>query len=131
MDAKLEVVRVPVADIDRAKRFYAEGLGFAVDLDHQIAPEMRLVQLTPLGSGCSIHLSTENLGMAPGSLKALQLVVDDIEAAHGELVGRGLDVSEIHHYEGIEQQPGRGGPWNSFVTFDDPDGNSWVIQERP
>ena len=131
MDWKLEVVPVPVKDVDRAKRFYSEQVGFVVDLDTQISDEMRLVQLTPPGSGCSIHLSRGILSMPPGVLEGLQLVVSDIEAARSELVERGVEVSPVQHMEGGAWVEGRGGEWNSFVFFSDPDGNGWVLQEGP
>jgi len=132
MDWKLEVVVVPVTDIDRAKQFYSEQVGFVVDHDTRIAEGVRVVQLTPPGSGCSIVIG-EGMGndMAPGSLKGLQLVVDDIDAAHSQLLEGGVPVSPVVHFEGAEQVEGRGGPWNSFVFFNDPDGNSWAVQERP
>ncbi len=131
MDWKLEVVPVPVTDVDRAKRFYGEQVGFVVDLDTRIGDEMRLVQLTPPGSACSIHLSSGILGIQPGILEGLQLVVSDIEAARAELVERGVEASPVRHMEGGEWVEGRGGRWNSFVFFSDPDGNGWVLQERP
>ena len=131
MDWKLEVVPVPVKDVDRAKRFYSEQVGFVVDLDTQISDEMRLVQLTPPGSGCSIHLSRGILSMPPGVLEGLQLVVSDIEAARSELVERGVEASPVQHMDGGEWVEGRGGEWNSFVFFSDPDGNGWVLQEGP
>ena len=132
MDWKLEVVPIPVSDVDRAKTFYNEKVGFVVDLDTRISDEMRLVQLTPPGSGCSIHLSTGILEkMLPGVLEGLQLVVSDIEAARSELVERGVEASAVQHMEGGEWVEGRGGEWNSFVFFSDPDGNGWVLQERP
>ena len=131
MDWKLEVVPIPVSDVDRAKRFYAEQVGFVVDLDTRIGGGARLVQLTPPGSGCSIHLSTGILNMPPGILEGLQLVVSDIEAARSELVARGVEVGPVQHMEGSEWVEGRGGEWNSFVFFRDPDGNGWVLQERP
>ena len=131
MDWKLEVVPVPVTDVDRAKHFYSEQVGFVVDLDTQISDEMRLVQLTPPGSGCSIHLSRGILSMPPGVLEGLQLVVSDIEAARSELIQRGVEASPVQHMEGGEWVEGRGGEWNSFVFFSDPDGNDWVLQERP
>jgi predicted enzyme related to lactoylglutathione lyase len=131
MDWKLEVVPVPVSEVDRAKRFYSEQVGFAVDLDTQIGDGMRLVQLTPPGSGCSIQLSSGILNMPPGVLEGLQLVVSDIEAARTELVERGLETSPVQHMEGGEWVEGRGGEWNSFVFFSDPDGNGWVLQEGP
>ena len=132
MDWKLEVVPIPVSDVDRAKTFYNEKVGFVVDLDTRISDEMRLVQLTPPGSGCSIHLSTGILEkMLPGVLEGLQLVVSDIEAARSELVERGVEASAVQHMEGGEWVEGRGGEWNSFVFFSDPDGNGWVLEERP
>ena len=132
MDWKLEVVVVPVADIDRAKHFYSEQVGFVVDHDTRISEGVRVVQLTPPGSGCSVVIG-EGMGndMAPGSLKGLQLVVDDIDAAHEQLVAGGVPVSPVVHFEGAEQVEGRGGPWNSFIFFSDPDGNGWAVQERP
>jgi hypothetical protein len=131
MDWKLEVVQVPVTDVDRAKRFYSEQDGFAVDLDTRISDEVRIVQLTPPGSGCSIHLSTGILNMPPGVLEGLQLVVSDSEAACSELVERGVEASPVQHVDGGEWVEGRGGEWNSFDFFSDPDGNGWVRQERP
>ena len=131
MDWKLEVVVIPIRDVDRAKQFYSEQVGFAVDLDTQINDEVRFVQLTPPGSGCSIVIGTGMVDMAPGSVKGLQLVVSDIEAARSQLVERGVEVSPIQHYEGAVLVEGRGGKWNSFIFFNDPDGNGWVVQERP
>jgi catechol 2,3-dioxygenase-like lactoylglutathione lyase family enzyme len=129
MDWKLEVVTIPVTDVDRAKRFYSEQVGFVVDLDTRIGDEVRLVQLTPPGSACSIHLNT-GLDMSSGSVKGLQLVVPDIEAAQAELVERGVEVSPVQHMDDGVWIEGRGGGWNSFVFFSDPDGNGWVLQER-
>jgi predicted enzyme related to lactoylglutathione lyase len=131
MDWKLEVVIVPIRDVDRAKRFYSEQVGFVVDHDTRINEEMRVVQLTPPGSGCSIVIGTGIVDMPPGSVKGLQLVVSDIEAARSQLVERGVEVSPIQHYEGAVLVDGRGGPWNSFIFFSDPDGNGWVVQEHP
>ena len=132
MDWKLEVVIVPVADIDRARQFYAEQVGFVVDHDTRISDGVRLVQLTPPGSGCSIVIG-QGMGndMTPGAIKGLQLVVDDVDAAHTQLVAGGVAVSPVSHFEGAALVEGRGGRWNSFVFFSDPDGNSWVVQERP
>ena len=132
MDWKLEVVVVPVADIDRAKYFYHEQVGFVVDHDTRISDSVRVVQLTPPGSGCSIVIGM-GMGndMRPGSLKGLQLVVDDVDAAHAQLVERGVAVGPIRHFEGVNLVEGRGGRWNSFVFFSDPDGNSWAVQKRP
>ena len=131
MDWKLEVVPVPVSDVNRAKTFYSEQAGFVVDLDTRIGEEVRLVQLTPPGSGCSIHLSTGILDIPPGVLEGLQLVVSDIEAARAELVERGVEASPVQHLDDGVWYEGRGGDWNSFVFFSDPDGNGWVLQERP
>ncbi|GAA3688403.1 VOC family protein [Nonomuraea antimicrobica] len=128
MDWKLEVVSIPVADVERAKRFYSEQLGFVVDHDTQISPGARVVQLTPRGSACSVVIGAPAGGVAKG----LQLVVPDIDAARAELAGRGVEVSAVQHYErdGTLAE-GRGGRWNSFVFFNDLDGNGWVLQERP
>ena len=131
MDWKLEVVVVPIRDVDRAKQFYSEQVGFVVDLDTQINDEVRFVQLTPPGSGCSIVIGTGMVDMAPGSVKGLQLVVSDIEAARSQLVERGVAVSPIQHYEGTVLVDGRGGKWNSFIFFNDPDGNAWTVQQSP
>ena len=131
MNWTLEVVVVPVTDVDRAKRFYAEQVGFAVDLDTRIGDGMRLVQLTPPGSACSIQLSSGLFDVAPGSVQGLQLVVPDAAAARAELVERGVAASPIRHMADGAWRDGHGGDWNAFVFFDDPDGNSWVVQERP
>jgi catechol 2,3-dioxygenase-like lactoylglutathione lyase family enzyme len=131
MDWKLEVIVVPVSDVDRAKRFYADQLGFVVDVDHQATETVRVVQLTPPGSACSITIGTGLVDSAPGSLKGIQLVVDDVEAARGHLEEHGVEVSPIRHVEDGVWVDGRGGRWNSFIFFDDPDGNSWTVQERP
>lgn len=131
MDWKLEVVPIPVTDVDRAKRFYSEQLGFVVDLDTQIGDEVRLIQLTPPGSACSIHLNAGLTKVPPGMLEGLQLIVDDIEAAHSQLVARGVEVGSVQHMENGAWVDGKGGDWNSFVFFSDPDGNGWVLQERP
>jgi catechol 2,3-dioxygenase-like lactoylglutathione lyase family enzyme len=132
MDWKLEVVIVPVADIDRARQFYETQVGFVVDHDTSVGDSARIVQLTPPGSGCSIVIG-RGMGadMPPGSLRGLQLVVDDVDAAHAQLAERGVDVSPVCHFEGATRVEGRGGRWNSFVFFSDPDGNSWTVQERP
>jgi catechol 2,3-dioxygenase-like lactoylglutathione lyase family enzyme len=131
MDYKLELVPIPVADVDRAKAFYSEKVGFVVDVDHQPNEQFRIVQLTPPGSACSIMVGKGTITTAPGSVQGLQLVVDDIEAAHAELRSRGLDIGSIRHFENGEWFDGKGGPWNSFAFFDDPDGNGWALQERP
>ena len=131
VDFRLEVIPIPVSDVDRAKRFYSEQAGFVIDLGTQIADEMRLVQLTPPGSPCSIHLSTGILDMPPGVLEGLQLVVPDIAAARAELLQRGVEISDVQHFDGRDWKPGGAGDWNSFAFFSDPDGNGWVLQERP
>jgi catechol 2,3-dioxygenase-like lactoylglutathione lyase family enzyme len=131
MDYKLEVVVVPVSDVDRAKAFYSEQVGFVVDVDHQPNEHFRVVQLTPPGSGCSITIGKGVAESPPGSLKGLQLCVADIEAARSELVARGVPVSAIQHHDGTGFVDGKGPDWNSFMFFDDPDGNSWSIQESP
>ncbi len=118
MDWRLELVAVPVSDVDRAKRFYTEQLGFAADHDHQVTDELRFVQLTPPGSGCSIALGTGIVDTAPGSLQGLQLVVADIEAAQAQLAERGVEVTDVQHFD-----------WGSFVFFSDPDGNGWSVQQ--
>ena len=133
MDWKLEVVVVPVSDVDRAKRFYSEQVGFNVDVDRSMNDDMRVVQLTPPGSACSVTIG-KGLGAGePGSLKGLQLVVSDVAAARAELVGRGVDVTPVRPVDESsgEWSDGPGGPWNSFIFFDDPDGNSWTVQEKP
>jgi catechol 2,3-dioxygenase-like lactoylglutathione lyase family enzyme len=131
MDWKLEVVPIPVSDVDRAKAFYSEQVGFAVDLDTRIGDEMRLVQLTPPGSGCSIQVSTGILDTPPGSVQGVQLVVADIEAARAHLIERDVEASPVRHMEDGAWLEGHGGAWNAFVFFNDPDGNGWVLQERP
>jgi len=131
MDWKIEVIPVPVSDVDRAKHFYADQLGFVVDLDTQLDNDVRLVQLTPPGSGCSIHLSTGIVSMPPGVLEGVQIIVADIEAAHAHLVERGVEASPVRHLAGGEWVDGHGGQWNAFVFFNDPDGNGWILQERP
>ena len=118
MDFKLELVAVPVTDVDRANRFYTEQAGFNADHDHKISDELRFVQLTPPGSACSIALGTGVTDAPPGSGPGLQLVVSDIEAARAHLVKGGVDVSEVQEF-----------PWGRFVFFADPDGNRWAVQE--
>jgi predicted enzyme related to lactoylglutathione lyase len=115
---RLELVQVPVADVDRAKAFYADQVGFVAEHDHQVSAELRFVQLTPPGSACSIALSTGAHGMAPGSAEGLQLVVEDAGAARAELLERGVEASEVEEF-----------PWGRFVFFADPDGNGWAVQE--
>jgi catechol 2,3-dioxygenase-like lactoylglutathione lyase family enzyme len=131
VDWKLEVIVVPVSDVERSKRFYSEQVGFVLDVDHQAGENFRVVQLTPPGSGCSITIGIGLGDSVPGSLKGLQLVVSDIAAGRAELVGRGVDVTPIRHLEDGVWKDGPGDPWNSFMFFDDPDGNSWVVQEKP
>ena len=131
MDWKLEVVVVPVADVERARHFYSQQIGFVVDHDTRLNDEVRVVQLTPPGSACSIVVGSGIGEMAPGSVKGLQLVVSDVKAARAELVERGVEVSRVQHYEGADLVDGPGGDWNSFIFFNDPDGNSWVVQEHP
>ena len=123
MDWKLEVVPVPVSDVDRAKRFYSEQVGFVVDLDTELAGGARLVQLTPPGSGCSIHLNTGLSKVPPGLLEGLQLVVDDIDAVREALAGRGVAVGDV------QQLGPEGAPGSRFCFFEDPDGNGWAVQE--
>ena len=113
------------------QRFYAEQVGFVVDHDTRVGEAVRFVQLTPPGSGCSIVIGTGMAEMTPGSLQGLQLVVPDLDAARARLVQQGVDVTPIQHYDGAERVDGRGGDWNKFVFFSDPDGNGWVVQERP
>jgi catechol 2,3-dioxygenase-like lactoylglutathione lyase family enzyme len=131
MDWKLELVVVPVSDVDRALRFYGEQVGFAVDHDTRIDDTTRVAQLTPPGSACSIALTTGLVDAPPGSAQGLQLVVTDVEAARAHLAERGVQVSPVQHYEGATRVDGPGGRWNSFVFFADPDGNTWAVQERP
>ena len=118
MDYKLELIAVPVSDVDRAKAFYVEQCGFNADHDHRISDELRFVQLTPPGSACSISIGTGITDAQPGSVKGLQLVVEDADAAHRELAGRGVGVSDVQDF-----------PWGRFVFFADPDGNRWAVQE--
>jgi catechol 2,3-dioxygenase-like lactoylglutathione lyase family enzyme len=131
MDWKLEVVVVPVSDVDRAKHFYVDQVGFDLDVDHRPNEQFRVVQMTPPGSGCSVTVGVGLSKAEPGSVKGLQLVVEDIEAAHAHLVSRGVECSPVRHIVDGEWLDGHGGPWNAFVFFDDPDGNSWAVQEKP
>ncbi|MYW64630.1 VOC family protein [Streptomyces sp. SID8379] len=137
MEWTLEVVVVPVSDVDRAKDFYADKVGFKVDLDSEVAPGVRIVQLTPPGSRCSIALTEGMPGapgqppMKPGALTGLQLCVTDIGAARGELVARGVGVSPVQHAGAGGWEEGHGGEWNAFMFFQDPDGNGWTVQEAP
>jgi predicted enzyme related to lactoylglutathione lyase len=120
MDMKLELVAIPVADVDRAKAFYTDKAGFNADHDYTVSDEIRFVQLTPPGSACSIAIGKGLTEAAPGSVTGMQLVVTDIEAARKEFVDRGTEVSEIQDF-----------PWGRFIFFDDPDGNKWAVQQIP
>ena len=120
MDWKLELVAIPVSDVDRAKAFYADQVGFNADHDHTVSDEVRFVQLTPPGSACSIALGKGITDAAPGSVVGLQLVVDDVQQARNELTERGVNVSDVQDF-----------PWGSFVFFSDPDGNRWSVQQLP
>lgn len=131
MDWKLELIVVPVTDVDRAKRFYAEQLGFVVDVDHTRGEEFRVVQLTPPGSACSISIGIGLTKAKPGSLEGLQISVGDIDAAHAFLVERGVECSPIRTLGENGWVDGKGGDYNSFIFFADPDGNQWNVQESP
>src|SRR6202171_615406 len=120
MDWKLELVAIPVSDVDRAKTFYTEKVGFVADHDHTVSDELRFVQLTPPGSACSIALGKGIVDTPPGSVPGLQLVVEDIHQARKELLERGVEVDEVQEF-----------PWGSFVFFSDPDGNRWSVQQLP
>ena len=120
MDMKLELIVVPVADVDRAKAFYAEKAGFTVDVDFSAGEDFRVVQLTPPGSACSICIGRGLTDAEPGSVKGMQMVVADAWAAHDELAARGVQVSDVEHM-----------PWGDFVFFEDPDGNAWALQAMP
>jgi predicted enzyme related to lactoylglutathione lyase len=120
MDWKLELVAIPVSDVDRAKDFYTNKVGFNADHDYTVSDELRFVQLTPPGSACSIAMGKGLSDAAPGSVRGMQLVVTDINAAHTELVERGVEVTEVQVM-----------PWGSFVFFSDPDGNAWAVQQVP
>jgi catechol 2,3-dioxygenase-like lactoylglutathione lyase family enzyme len=120
MDFKLQLIGVPVTDVDRAKAFYVDQAGFNLDHDHTVSEDIRFVQLTPPGSACSIAIGKGLTQLAPGALDNLQVVVSDIRQAQAELAGRGVDVSEVDVQ-----------PWGSFVSFSDPDGNRWAVQQLP
>jgi catechol 2,3-dioxygenase-like lactoylglutathione lyase family enzyme len=120
MDWKLELVAVPVSDVDRAKAFYVDQVGFNADHDHRVSDELRFVQLTPPGSACSIAIGNGVTDAAPGSVRGMQIVVADVAAAREELAGRGVEVSDVQTF-----------PWGSFVFFADPDGNAWALQQLP
>jgi catechol 2,3-dioxygenase-like lactoylglutathione lyase family enzyme len=134
VDFKLELVLLPVSDVDRAKTFYVERCGFNLDVDHEVNEEIRVVQLTPPGSACSITIGRGLTQAEPGAYRGTHLVVTDIEAARAELVARGVEVSEIRHFD-REAGAWKPGPdperskYNSFAEFADPDGNTWVLQE--
>ena len=115
---RLELINIPVSDVDRAIEFYVEKAGFALDHDHAVGDEIRFVQLTPKGSAASIAIGRGLSGAEPGSVQGMQLVVDDIEPAHAELAARGVEVGEVQDF-----------PWGRFVFFQDPDGNGWAVQE--
>src|SRR2546423_9784732 len=117
INMRLELIQVPVSDVDRAKSFYVDQVGFNDDHDHQVSDELRCVQLTPPGSACSIALTSSAHQMAPGSIEGLQMVIGDAEASRKELAERGVDVSDVQVF-----------PWGSFVFFKDPDGNGWALQ---
>jgi catechol 2,3-dioxygenase-like lactoylglutathione lyase family enzyme len=132
VDWKLEVIVVPVADVDRAKQFYAERVGFHVDVDFSAGEDFRIVQLTPTGSACSVSLMRAEEGASP--MKGLQVTVADINAARGELLGRGVEVTEVFHFVDGKQTAGHEpdrADYGTFFSFADPDGNTWLIQEVP
>lgn len=120
MDFRIELIAIPVSDVDRAKAFYVEKAGFNADHDHTVSDEIRFVQLTPPGSACSIAIGKGVTEATPGSVQGVQMVVDDIEAAHAELTERGVEVSDVQDF-----------PWGRFVFFADPDDNRWAVQEIP
>jgi predicted enzyme related to lactoylglutathione lyase len=120
MDWKIELIGIPVSDVDRAKTFYSEQVGFHVDHDHVVNDQIRFVQLTPPGSACSIAIGVGVTESEPGSMQGVQMVVDDIEAARASLLESGVEVSEVQVF-----------PWGHFVFFDDPDGNGWAVQQIP
>ena len=132
MDFKLELVVLPVSDVDRAKAFYVDKMGFNVDVDHRASDTFRVVQLTPPGSACSITIGTGVTKVAPGTYQGLHLVVTDIEAARAWLVERGVDASQPFHFGPEGQTPGLApnrGDYETFVSVSDPDGNGWLVQE--
>jgi catechol 2,3-dioxygenase-like lactoylglutathione lyase family enzyme len=134
VDWKLEVVTIPVTDLDRAKAFYADAIGFNVDIDQEVSEELRFLQLTPPGSACSIHLREGSDGFRAGSLDGLFLVVSDVRAARDELVGRGVDAGEVLVFDAGEYRPAHEGESLDLVGvvfFSDPDGNRWMVQQIP
>jgi catechol 2,3-dioxygenase-like lactoylglutathione lyase family enzyme len=133
VDMKLELILLPVTDVDRAKAFYLDKAGFTLDVDHQPSDDFRVVQLTPPGSACSITIGLGLTTAPPGSIRGIHLVVTDIEAAHAELVERGVEVGEIRHLDAGKWQRGahpEHADYESFADFSDPDGNTWTLQER-
>jgi catechol 2,3-dioxygenase-like lactoylglutathione lyase family enzyme len=130
LEYRLEVVVVPVSDVDRAIAFYVDQVGFNLDVDHKNG-EFRVVQMTPNGSACSVTIGVGLADMPPGAVKGLQLVVKDIDAAQADLTSRGVDVTPVRHHDGTGWADGPGGDWNSFVFFNDPDGNAWTVQQSP
>ena len=120
MDWKLELVSIPVSDVDRAIAFYTDQVGFHLDHDHRVSDEIRFVQITPPGSGCSISFGVGVTTKAPGSVEGLQVVVADVAAARAELMDRGVEVSDLAEF-----------PWGTFAFFSDPDGNGWALQQMP
>jgi catechol 2,3-dioxygenase-like lactoylglutathione lyase family enzyme len=134
VDFKLELVVLPVSDVDRAKAFYADKAGFTVDVDHRAGETFRVVQLTPPGSACSVTIGTGLTQVAPGTYQGLHLVVTDIEAARADLVARGVEVSEPFHFGEAGQTPGlhpQRADYGTYLSFSDPDGNGWLVQEVP
>jgi catechol 2,3-dioxygenase-like lactoylglutathione lyase family enzyme len=134
MDWKIEVVTIPVSDIDRVRDFYSEKVGFVVDIDFKVSDDVRLVQLTPPGSACSIHLGTSTIAMEPGSVDGVFLVVSDVLAARAELVERGVDVGDVQVFDEGAYRPAREGENLDLVGcvfFSDPDGNRWCVQQIP
>jgi len=133
MEFKLEVVLLPVADVDRAKAFYTDQVGFTLDVDHRAGEQFRIVQMTPLGSACSVSVGIGITDATPGSVRGTHLVVTDVEGARAGLVERGVTVSEVRHMTPNGWVPGADPEhidYNSFADFSDPDGNTWVLQER-
>jgi len=120
MDWKIELVGIPVSDVERAKAFYTEQVGFVLDHDHQVSDDLRFIQLTPPGSACSITIGVGVIDTPPGSVQGVQMVVSDIQTAHDELASRGVEVSDVQHFD-----------WGDFVFFSDPDGNGWAVQQIP
>jgi catechol 2,3-dioxygenase-like lactoylglutathione lyase family enzyme len=120
MDWKIELIGIPVSDVDRAITFYTEQVGFVLDHDHKVSDDLRFVQLTPPGSACSITIGVGVIDTPPGSVQGVQMVVADVQTAHDELAGRGVDVGEVQHFD-----------WGDFVFFSEPDGNGWAVQQLP